>query len=65
MVWLNCCKSKTVFDSFKIEIVTEKLVCNNQKGNEEKLSMLNTYENLPIYPTGKDMGKNAYTRSHA
>jgi len=38
MVMLNCCKSKTVFASFKIEIVTEKLVCNNQEENEEKLS---------------------------
>lgn len=48
-----------VFDSFKTEIVTEKLVCNNQKGNE-KLSTLNTYENLLIYPTGKDMGKKGH-----
>lgn len=62
---LRCCESKTVFDSFKIEIVTEKLICNNQRGNEEKLSMLNIYENLLIYPAGKDMEKNTYTRSHA
>lgn len=46
------------------EIVTEKLVCNNQEGNKKKkLIMLNIYENLLIYPTGKDMGKHIHKKA--
>ena len=62
---LNCFKSKMVSDSFKIETASEKSVCNNQERNEKNLSKLNIYENLLIYLTGKDMGKNTFTRSHA
>lgn len=36
MVIFNCCKSSTVFDYLKIEIVTEMLLCNNHGKNEEK-----------------------------